>query len=279
MPPDLIAAVMYKESAGNPDARSPYNPGWGYAVGLMQTLESHYGPGEDPWDPRTNIMKGTSILRSNFDMAKGKGLSDDDAWVAAIAAYLGDWDWERMTFAGFTDVLGTGGPGYVQEIQQMRQTFQVPHMDPNLTVNEAAVLRGQTGTIWDITGGSQFSLTQPFGHTDFSRANPHIYGPDGHTGVDFSVPEGTTLYAPVDGEVVEAGWNNSYGNYVKIRTPWGYLLLAHLSGLNVEAGMTIRAGTVVGRSGNTGDSTGPHLHVETRDVNNNRINPNTIFSF
>ncbi|GAB2762617.1 M23 family metallopeptidase [Streptomyces bullii] len=86
-----------------------------------------------------------------------------------------------------------------------------------------------------------------------------------HTGVDFSVPTGTSLKAVGAGTVVSAGWAGAYGNQVVIKLSDGYYAqYAHLSSLSVSAGQSVTAGQQVGLSGSTGNSTGPHLHFEIR---------------
>ncbi|BFO17452.1 M23 family metallopeptidase [Streptomyces sp. KM77-8] len=86
-----------------------------------------------------------------------------------------------------------------------------------------------------------------------------------HTGVDFSIPTGTSLKAVGAGTVVSAGWGGAYGNQVVIKLNDGYYAqYAHLSSLSVSAGQTVTAGQQVGLSGATGNVTGPHLHFEIR---------------
>ncbi|MEW1602878.1 peptidoglycan DD-metalloendopeptidase family protein [Streptomyces sp. NPDC093808] len=86
-----------------------------------------------------------------------------------------------------------------------------------------------------------------------------------HTGVDFSVPTGTSLKAVGAGTVVSAGWGGAYGNQVVIKLNDGhYAQYAHLSSLSVSTGQTVSAGQQVGLSGATGNVTGPHLHFEIR---------------
>ncbi|MFG2191786.1 transglycosylase family protein [Streptomyces sp. NPDC048639] len=86
-----------------------------------------------------------------------------------------------------------------------------------------------------------------------------------HTGVDFPVPTGTSVRAVAGGRVVEAGWGGSYGYQVVIRHADGkYSQYAHLSALSVRAGQPVNGGQRIGRSGSTGNVTGPHLHFEVR---------------
>ncbi|MFJ5303342.1 transglycosylase family protein [Streptomyces sp. NPDC088350] len=86
-----------------------------------------------------------------------------------------------------------------------------------------------------------------------------------HTGVDFLVPTGTSVKAIEQGTVVSAGWAGSYGYQVVIRHADGrYSQYAHLSAISVRDGQSVGAGQRIGRSGSTGNTTGPHLHFEVR---------------
>ncbi|MFI6401888.1 transglycosylase family protein [Streptomyces sp. NPDC050548] len=86
-----------------------------------------------------------------------------------------------------------------------------------------------------------------------------------HTGVDFLVPTGTSVKAIESGQVVTAGWGGSYGYQVVIRHADGrYSQYAHLSAISVRDGQSVGAGQRIGRSGSTGNTTGPHLHFEVR---------------
>ncbi|MFF3980727.1 transglycosylase family protein [Streptomyces sp. NPDC001828] len=86
-----------------------------------------------------------------------------------------------------------------------------------------------------------------------------------HTGVDFPVSTGTSVKAVTSGTVVSAGWGGSYGYQVVIHHPDGrYSQYAHLSAVNVKAGQKVNTGQRIGRSGATGNATGPHLHFEIR---------------
>ncbi|WP_128434785.1 transglycosylase family protein [Streptomyces cyaneus] len=86
-----------------------------------------------------------------------------------------------------------------------------------------------------------------------------------HTGVDFPVPTGTSVKSVGAGQVVDAGWGGSFGYQVVIRHNDGrYTQYAHLSAISVKSGQSVGAGQRIGRSGSTGNSTGPHLHFEVR---------------
>ncbi len=86
-----------------------------------------------------------------------------------------------------------------------------------------------------------------------------------HTGVDFPVATGTSVKAVTSGTIVSAGWGGAYGYQVVIHHPDGrYSQYAHLSALTVKAGQRVNTGQRIGRSGATGNATGPHLHFEIR---------------
>ncbi|MFI7240523.1 M23 family metallopeptidase [Streptomyces qinglanensis] len=108
--------------------------------------------------------------------------------------------------------------------------------------------------------------------TEFPVRISQAYGVKGgwaagyHTGVDLAVRVGTPVRSVGPGAVVAAGWAGDYGKAVTVRMEDGmYLLFAHLSEVYVREGAAVRAGTWLGRSGNTGHSTGPHLHFEVRE--------------
>ena len=95
--------------------------------------------------------------------------------------------------------------------------------------------------------------------------------------MDFATPIGTKVQSTVAGTVVVAETlKDSYGKYVVIKDANGnYHYFAHLDGYNVKAGDTVGKGTLIGYSGNSGNSTGPHLHYEVRKGNDYaaQINP------
>jgi murein DD-endopeptidase MepM/ murein hydrolase activator NlpD len=97
------------------------------------------------------------------------------------------------------------------------------------------------------------------------RASGSSWSKGYHTGVDFPVPTGTAVKSIGAGQVVTAGWGGSFGYQVVVRHPDGrYSQYAHLSAISVKSGQSVAAGQRLGRSGSTGNSSGPHLHFEVR---------------
>ncbi|MFG3259636.1 transglycosylase family protein [Streptomyces sp. NPDC048172] len=97
------------------------------------------------------------------------------------------------------------------------------------------------------------------------RASGGSWSSGYHTGVDFPVSTGTTVKAVAKAKVVSAGWADAYGYQVILRHSDGkYSQYAHLSAISVRSGQSVDPGQRIGRSGATGNATGPHLHFEVR---------------
>lgn len=95
------------------------------------------------------------------------------------------------------------------------------------------------------------------------RIDPIYHTRRFHEGMDFTAPIGTDIYATANGRVISAGWESGYGNCVKIDHGFGYMTLyGHMSAFNIHPGQEVKRGEVIGAVGNTGKSTGPHLHYE-----------------
>jgi murein DD-endopeptidase MepM/ murein hydrolase activator NlpD len=135
--------------------------------------------------------------------------------------------------------------------------------------------------LWPVDG----PITHPFG------APPASFGQVGHGGIDIAVPTGTFVLAVADGEVMYTGWDDDYGNYLRCWHPQLHMhsFYAHLAEVKVSVGLRVQRGQVLALSGNSGNSTGSHLHLEfrggTRDsyynvtygYNQGRFDPRTIY--
>ncbi|WP_103503760.1 M23 family metallopeptidase [Streptomyces sp. SM12] len=127
--------------------------------------------------------------------------------------------------------------------------------------DKAAAEKKANGWVTPISGGYTISAT--FGNDGNRWAA-------GHSGQDFAVPTGTAVKSVHKGTVVKAGGNGAgdgpaYGNAVVIRHADGhYSQYAHLSTVQVSVGDEVKAGDQIALSGNTGNSSGPHLHFEIR---------------
>lgn len=112
------------------------------------------------------------------------------------------------------------------------------------------------------------------------RNDPITGKPDFHTGMDLSSFEGMAVRAVKDGNIVriEKEGPGSLGNWVEVQHPDGtFALYAHLSAFgNISLGENIGAGSVIGAVGNTGRSTGPHLHFELHDRDGQPMDPASL---
>ena len=130
-------------------------------------------------------------------------------------------------------------------------------------IADSDVVPGSEGFIWPVSTSKMIS--SPIG----SRVAPGGFGSTNHKGVDIcNVGYTSSVYATKSGRVLltnSSGWGGGYGNYVVIDHGGGLTTLyAHMSVVKVSPGDTVSQGTVIGITGNTGASTGPHLHYEVR---------------
>jgi len=117
-----------------------------------------------------------------------------------------------------------------------------------------------------------FRFTSPFGF----RNDPKTGGRRMHNGADFASSMGTDIFAGADGVVIKAGWGNGFGKMVKIRHALGYeTWYAHMSRIRVSEGQRVSQGDQIGDMGNSGRSTGVHVHYEVR-LNGTPVNPMTL---
>lgn len=115
--------------------------------------------------------------------------------------------------------------------------------------------------VYNSEAGRTIRVTSSFGN----RFHPVLKVYKLHTGMDLGVPSGTPVHAMADGEVIIAKYSSAYGNYVVINHGSGIsTLYAHNSKLLVSVGDKVEGGQVISKSGNTGYSTGAHLHFEVR---------------
>ena len=126
-------------------------------------------------------------------------------------------------------------------------------------------LYASTPSVWPVTGW----ITSPFG----SRISPVAGNIKFHEGIDIAAQIGTPVIAPADGIVIKAGFETGYGNIVEISHGYGLkTVFGHNYRLNVKTGQHVTRGDIISYVGDTGTSTGPHLHYEVR-VNNLPVNP------
>jgi len=134
------------------------------------------------------------------------------------------------------------------------------------TVKEIKKIQDATPSNAPVADGR---ISSKFGY----RESPFKGAKEFHSGLDISSHKGTPVKSTADGRVIYAGYNGDLGKEVTIDHGFGIVTIyGHLSEVKVKPGQTVKRENIIGRVGNTGRSTGPHLHYEVR-LNNNPINP------
>ena len=111
------------------------------------------------------------------------------------------------------------------------------------------------------------------------RIDPVYHVRKFHQGMDFTAPTGTEVFATGNAKVEFAGWKQGYGNTVILDHGYGYkTLYAHLYKILVRKGQKVRRSDIIALVGNTGKSTGPHLHYEVR-LNNKPVDPRNYYFY
>jgi murein DD-endopeptidase MepM/ murein hydrolase activator NlpD len=161
---------------------------------------------------------------------------------------------------------GAGGPALPMDSMTAIE-YRTDHIEQELRAYEAVLReRATVPSLWPVKG----DLESGFG----GRRNP--FGGDGfefHTGQDIDAEIGTPVQAAANGTVIFAGWQNGYGQLVVIDHGDGLTTrYGHLSQIDAAVGQSITRGTILGLTGSTGRSTGPHLHYEVR-INDKPVDP------
>jgi len=176
-------------------------------------------------------------------------------------------------------VGGVGGVSSIESVApSVDRAFSLRDMEDNVSTltakssrleeffKDQRVLLASTPSIWPVRG----YLSATFGN----RLDPFTGQRDFHPGIDISTPIGTQIQTPADGVVVSCGMKGAYGNALVIDHGFGVVTqYGHMASFNVKPGQRVRRGDIIGFVGNTGRSTGPHLHYEVwvRDQTQNPI--------
>lgn len=151
------------------------------------------------------------------------------------------------------------------EEEAFRRELQEYESALNILINPALLPKTGSGVLNSPL--SNIYITQYFGNTSFATANPQIYNGRGHTGVDYRASIGTPVYSALSGTVIGSSNTDlypgcySYGQWIMVKHDNGLsTLYAHLSVRSAAIGQRVVTGQILGYSGNTGYSTGPHLH-------------------
>jgi len=156
--------------------------------------------------------------------------------------------------------------------------IQMSEFDESGTLQLPEYKKSKTGIekVFPIASSAYARITMSYGQL-YSPSTVQTYAltHNNHTGIDYSVPVGTPVDAAAAGIAYTVRGNTGYGNYIKIVHDDGYTsIYAHGNGtFYVNNGERVSAGQTIMQSGNSGNSTGPHLHFEVRNPSGQHINP------
>jgi murein DD-endopeptidase MepM/ murein hydrolase activator NlpD len=157
----------------------------------------------------------------------------------------------------------------IAKIQQQRVEERKKTSENGSTV---PTTNSSIGKLYNVTGKT-YPITSQYGW----RVHPVLGTKKFHAGIDIGVWSGTPIYSLADGVVIYSGWMSGYGNVVMINHGSLTSVYGHNSSLVVKEGQAVKGGQLISYSGNTGISSGPHMHFELRKENGNTIDPNPYY--
>jgi murein DD-endopeptidase MepM/ murein hydrolase activator NlpD len=192
-------------------------------------------------------------------MFKQAGLSPDDLLASVRKGYSGK--------GGPLTPLSLSTKGLPPSADEKRANAILQGLD-NMNLYKIAAFK----TPFAMPVHDAVRLTSGFG----VRSDPFNGSARKHEGQDFAGAYGTAIFATADGVVVHAGWSNGYGRLIKIQHAYGIeTRYGHLSQIRVQVGQKVSRGERIGDMGNSGRSTGTHLHYEIR-IGGSATNPMTF---
>lgn len=219
--------------------------------------------------------------------------------------------WEQPVITVFLEDSDNAIPKLVKNVHQQSRTYEKPYYTAIKYINDDSLYIGEYKVVQEAEAGNQriFMLdtyingelksSKKLDREIVQKAIPKVvhigtrskpdyiypvtsyvftsgFGPrwgTNHNGVDLAVPTGTKVMAAADGKVIQSGWNGGYGISVYIDHGNGMVTrYGHMSQANCKVGDFVSQGEVIGLSGSTGNSTGPHVHFEMR-MNEIPVNP------
>ncbi|WP_406853356.1 peptidoglycan DD-metalloendopeptidase family protein [Brevundimonas sp. BH3] len=199
-----------------------------------------------------------------------------DAVMDAVLVSVSNYATETGDASALLDLLNARSPEDVARAMNQIEGAPLPPVDNGVTPPERELIDAP------VAAGTEEKFIDPLDNMTVSsgigrRTAPKAGASTDHGGLDIPAPVGTPVKAPASGEVIQVWSNNSGGNQVRIRhsngTVTGY---AHLQSSDVKVGDRVTQGQVFAKTGNTGNSTGPHLHITTRDADGNRVDFRTL---
>lgn len=162
----------------------------------------------------------------------------------------------------------------IENIKQKLATQLVSYDEINVLIERKNEMLSSIPSIQPVANKNLKYIASGFG----MRIHPIYRVLKMHTGIDFTAPMGTVVYATGDGNIETAGnVESGYGNQIVINHGYGYKTrYAHLSVISCHRGKSVKRGEIIGKVGNTGSSVGPHLHYEV-EYNDSKVNPALFF--
>lgn len=195
----------------------------------------------------TIVETDLEVVYQNLGAALGREITEAEVANAAEIYYF-------LQYGSFAPSYGNEFEDWMNQLPSDDFVFSGGSVCPPITKD------------WRQVVSSDFGL----------RRDPMSGKPKGHSGIDLAIPAGTKVHSVLDGRVQAVRYSTSgYGYHVIVEHGNGMVTLyAHCSKLLVREGQSVKQGNVIALSGNTGKSTGPHLHFEVR-VNGEPQNPRT----
>jgi murein DD-endopeptidase MepM/ murein hydrolase activator NlpD len=258
------------------------------AAGEFQASATPFGDGKRVAQTRENARGASaSLYAAVYHAALSQGV-DPDAIMQILRLHANETDFRRR--ARITDELElffdlreeSRGEEQLGELLysgitaagESRRFFRFRATDGTVDFYDEDGNNSRRFLIQRPIRTDEARLTSGFG----VRVHPLLHVRRGHTGVDWAAPPGTPIMATGSGVIEEAQHKGQYGNYVRIRHANGYqTAYAHMMRFapGVAAGVKVRQSQIIGYVGNTGFSTGPHVHYEVL-VNNQFVDPMSI---
>ena len=272
----VISPIMMLMAVFDVGSRLDFN-----TLGITDSMNTNLSPAL-----RAEVNYMNSVMESLKSAATANAPGADFLFIQVVylCAFAGAEKWNSTFYDDFTLCFAEG-----DVFENLYETFDWAYSSQDVAdimslysrVSSSAQLPGSGihGSVGDLTreyGGSlpAGGFSPPFHDQNYRRLITDGYGRRtdpvtgepgvAHTGVDFGLSMGTSVYPIMEGKVILTGSGNTgYGNYVVVAHGGGYAsLYGHLSQVLVSPGRPVSKDTVIGYSGNSGKSTGPHLHLE-----------------
>lgn len=236
----------------------------------IKLLQREYGELENRLD---NVQEDLMTLRKKdenlYRVIYQRDPIDENIWKTASKG-SDKFD----IFKNYTDFEIVGQ--ILKKIDFARNTMKLQENSynelSNLVLSKDAMI-SSIPSIQPITNKDLTRISSGFGW----RLHPIYRTQKMHTGIDFTAPTGTDVFATGDGVVESSNYQGGYGNCIVINHGYGYKTrYAHLSGYSAHAGDKIKRSQKIGLVGSTGASVGPHLHYEV-EYNNQKVDPALFF--